>query len=189
MKAYESMYVVPKERYLSMIGKSPATPVQSLPSLEQSHSTNDVTPSSLCPVDGKDFKHPNILAHHMKSHVNGLKCNLCGKILKNMSSLRKHLKRHGPQVPPSPAGPLPGRKAAPSGPPRGRAAPSGPPREGAGPLPGRKAAPSGPPREGAGPLKCRVCNKNMKHKRNLSRHMRLHKNSFTLKVSKWETLT
>src|SRR5438552_1886436 len=131
MKVYKSMYVVPKERFLSMIGKSPSTPAQSLSSPDQSHSTNDVSPSSLCPVDGRDFKHPNILAHHIKSHVNGLKCNLCGKILKNMSSLRKHLKRHAPQVPPNPAGPLPGRKAA----------PSGPPRERGGPLPGRKAAP------------------------------------------------
>src|SRR5438552_9749897 len=118
MKAYESMYVISKDRYLAMIGKSPSTPAQSHSTSDMSHSTSVISPASLCPVDGKDFKHPNILAHHLKSHVNGFKCNLCGKVLKNKSSLRKHLKRHGPQVPPSRAGPSPGRQAAPSGPPR-----------------------------------------------------------------------
>ena len=97
MKAYESMYVIPKDRYLAMIGKSPSTPAQSHSTSDMPHSTSVIYLASLCPVDGKDFKHPNILApHHLKSHVNGLKCVLCGKVLKNKSSLRKHLKRHGP---------------------------------------------------------------------------------------------
>ena len=37
-------------------------------------------------------------------------------------------------------------------------------------------------------LRCKVCNKYMKHKRNLTRHMKVHKNSIKLNVDKWETL-
>jgi hypothetical protein len=44
-------------------------------------------------------------------------------------------------------------------------------------------------RHGTIELRCNVCNKNMKHKRNLARHLQSHKNSIQLNASKWETLT
>ena len=75
---------------------SHSAPSQSHSGLSVSPSGPSVSPSSLCPIDGKDFRDPKILSHHLKSHVNGLKCNICGKVLKNRSSLRKHLARHGP---------------------------------------------------------------------------------------------
>src|SRR5271163_1511292 len=151
MNLYECMYLVPKNRYKTLVGKLPLTnslsPFILLPCLVShtaSPSTQASSPSSLCPVDGRDFRHPNILAHHMKEHVNGVKCNICGKVLKNKSSLRKHLRRHGPQV----AAPVEvGSPATWAGPPAARG----------GPLPPR-ARPAGP---GAGPpppLRCGVCN-------------------------------
>ena len=47
-----------------------------------------------CPVDDKTFVNENILAHHMKTHVNGFKCNICGKVFKSKRSLTAHLKSH-----------------------------------------------------------------------------------------------
>ena len=43
-------------------------------------------------------------------------------------------------------------------------------------------------RLGMSELRCKVCNKYMKHKRNLTRHMKVHNNSIKLNVDKWETL-
>src|SRR5277367_4262152 len=90
MNPYECMYVIPRDRYRALVGKSPGDSSLSLPAAH----------SSLCPVDGRDFRHPNILAHHMKEHVNGIKCNICSKTLANASSLRKHLRRHRLQAGP-----------------------------------------------------------------------------------------
>ena len=177
MNPYECMYIVPKDRYRALVGKPPLTnssaPFSHTPS-PVSHtadpSTQASSPSSLCPVDGRDFKHPNILAHHMKEHVNGVKCNICGKVLKNMSCLRKHLRRHGPQV----VAPVEVEPPATwAGPPAARGGPPPP-----------HARPAGPPP----PLRCGVCNKKMKHKRNLTRHMKIHVGSISFKASKWETL-
>jgi uncharacterized Zn-finger protein len=138
--------------------------------------------SSLCSVDGRDFKHPNILAHHIKEH-SGPKCNICGKTFKHRPSLRKHLRRHRPQ-----AGPGAGPPAAQGGPPAAQGEPpaAGPPAtraaSRAGAAPSAEAGP--PPLE----LRCAVCNKKMKHKRNLTRHMKSHKTKFQIKATKWETL-
>ena len=110
MNPYECMYVLPKDRYRALVGKPPAAP-STHASSAVTHVfppfTNTSSPSSLCPADGRDFKHPNILGHHMKEHVKGLKCNICAKVLRNASSLRKHLQRHRLQTaPPLEAGPL-----------------------------------------------------------------------------------
>ena len=112
MKPYECMYVIPKDKYKALLGKSPSS-VMAAPLSQaaspftptSSHFSQPTAPSSLCPVDGRDFKHPNILAHHRKEHVKGCKCNICGKILKDASSLKKHLGRHRPQAGPGAAPP------------------------------------------------------------------------------------
>jgi len=164
MNPYECMYVIPRDRYRALVGKSPG---DSPLSLLAAHSSLPVAQSSLCPVDGRDFRHPNILAHHMKEHVNGVKCNICGMEFKNASSLRKHLRRHRLQAGPG----------------------AGSPTARAGPRVESPAARAGPRVESpAAELRCDVCNKKMKHKRNLSRHMKSHKSSFQLKATKWETL-
>src|SRR5271163_2328604 len=155
MNPCECMYVVPKDRYRVLVGKPPLTnssaPFSHTPSPVShaaSPSTQASSPSSLCPVDGRDFKHPNILAHHMKEHVNGIKCNICGKVLKTASSLRKHLQRHRLQVAP------PVEAATRAGPPGTKA---GPPEAWAGP-PAARAGPP-PPRAALPELRCGVCNK------------------------------
>ena len=164
MNPYEIMYVVPKDQYRALVSKSPLSHGDSQLTPRSSHSSLADNQSSLCPVDGRDFKHLNILAHNMKEHT-GPKCNICGKTFKHRASLRKHLKRHTLQAGPG-AGPSIGPRA-------------GPPEASAGPT--QSAAP--PPE-----LHCSVCNKKMKHKRNLTRHMKSHKSSFQLKAPKWETL-
>ena len=176
MNPYEVMYVLPKEQYMAL--QSQVRPM----------SAPAPSPSTLCSVDGRDFKHPNILAHHMKEH-SGPKCNICGKTFKHRPSLRKHLRRHALQAgpPATQAGPmagLPATQAGPrAGPPATQAGPrAGPPAARVGAAPSAEAGP--PPLE----LRCAVCNKKMKHKRNLTRHMKTHKTKFQIKASKWETL-
>src|SRR5437773_7212148 len=34
------------------------------------------------------------LAHHLKSHVDGFKCNICGKVFESKTNLTIHLKNH-----------------------------------------------------------------------------------------------
>jgi uncharacterized Zn-finger protein len=170
MNPYEVMYVIPKDHYQTLAGVSSVS-IQSPP-------TTAPPPSTLCPVDDRDFKHPNILAHHMKEHT-GPKCNICGKGFKHRASLRKHLRRHTLQAGPPPA---PATWAGPGTGPPTPAARAGP---GSGPSVGKgREAAGSPPLE----LRCAVCNKKMKHKRNLTRHMKSHRGSISFKASKWETL-
>ena len=65
---------------------------------KESHSTP--TPVK-CHVCGRDYPNENILAHHMKSHVDGFQCNICSKVFKSETALAAHLKRHPPQAQPS----------------------------------------------------------------------------------------
>src|SRR5277367_2511742 len=120
MNPYECMYVVPKDRYRALVGKAPVSHEASPVTSATAHFSKTGSPSSLCLVDGRDFKHPNILAHHMKEHVNGVKCNICGKVLKNASSLRKQLQQRRPQATPPVEG---GPTAAMAGPPEAWAGP------------------------------------------------------------------
>lgn len=54
-----------------------------------------------CPEDGREFPNAGMLGHHIKSHVAGFQCNICGKVLKTRRGLTTHLKQHPPQVQPS----------------------------------------------------------------------------------------
>src|SRR5438552_7346410 len=161
MNPYECMYVIPKERYEALLKSSPSTHGDSL-------STITSSPSTLCPLDGKDFGHPNILAHHLKAHLDGIKCNICAKVFKNKSTLKKHLTRHAAE----PRRALEPETALLS------SHSSLPPLNDA-----LKHTPI-PTKE----LHCSVCSKKMKHKRNLYRHMKTHQNIFKLKIAKWESL-
>ena len=51
-----------------------------------------------CPEDGREFPNAGMLGHHLKTHVNGFQCNICGKVFKTKRALTAHLKRHPPQV-------------------------------------------------------------------------------------------
>jgi len=171
MNPYECMYVLPKDQYRALVGKPPLNNFVTHSSRGDSHFSPDVShsslpanQSSLCSVCGRDFKHSNILAHHMKEHVSGLKCNICSKTMKNSSSLRKHLIRHRPQ-----AGPGAEPSAARAGPFGSKA--------------GRPQAAEPSPE-----LRCGICDKKMKHKHNLTRHMKSHTTALPFKASKWETL-
>ena len=185
------MYVLPKEKYEALINQSQSSPIESPVSPNHSHSTSAQSPASLCPVGGRDFLNPNTLAHHMKSHVSGHKCNICGKVFKHARSLRKHLLTHRLQAKPplevestevDMAGPAAPPRAGPAGLPS--AGPSGP--SSAGPSAAGQGRAPAPKQED---LHCDVCNKKVNHKRNLSRHMRIHKNTLKFKATKWETLS
>ena len=61
-----------------------------------------ITPTQLkCSEDGREFPNVGMLGHHIKSHVNGFQCNICGKVFKTKQALSFHLKQHPPQVQPS----------------------------------------------------------------------------------------
>ena len=83
---YKRMYVLTEDEY--QLYKSTL------------HETNQPAPVK-CPEDGREFPNANMLGHHLKTHVNGLQCNLCGKVFKTKRALTAHLKRHPPQVQPS----------------------------------------------------------------------------------------
>src|SRR6266849_692695 len=109
---YKTMYVLPKEKYEALLNTSQSSPVQSHSSPVQSHSSPVQShssplqsPVSLCPVCGRDFLNPRTLAHYMKSHVSGHKCNICGKVFQHMRSLRRHLATHRLQAAPDTVGP------------------------------------------------------------------------------------
>jgi len=126
MNPYQVMHVIPKEQYRQLTRSSLQSPVSleaAQSSLPAAHSSLPAAQSSVCSVCGRDFKHPNILAHHMKEHT-GPKCNICGKSFKHRDSLRKHLTRHPPQAGPGAEpprlGPSPLRPGP--GPPPGRGA-------------------------------------------------------------------
>ena len=76
---YKRMYVLTEDEY--QLYKSTL------------HETNQPAPVK-CPEDGREFPNANMLGHHLKTHVNGLQCNLCGKVFKTKRALTAHLKRH-----------------------------------------------------------------------------------------------
>ena len=85
------MYVLTEDEYqLYKSGLTQKTPDQSL------------APSTVkCPEDGREFPNSGMLGHHLKTHVNGFQCNICGKVFKTKRALVVHLKQHSPQVQPS----------------------------------------------------------------------------------------
>ena len=86
---YKRMYVLTEEEYLNY------KRYKKIPS------DNVDGQSAVCPVDGHVFPNSNVLAHHMKTHYNGFKCNICGELFKTKRGLATHLKNHPPQVHPS----------------------------------------------------------------------------------------
>ena len=91
--AYKRMFVLSEDEYKEF-KRYKATQV---PTSVDPHVANTVK----CPKCGRDYPNENILAHHLKSHVDGFKCNICNKVFKFKRSLTKHLKQHAPQVEPS----------------------------------------------------------------------------------------
>ena len=82
---YKRMYVLTEEEYLrykGVVSEKPAIAVT-------------------CPEDGRQFPNEGMLGHHNKVHVEGFKCNICGKVFKTKKALTFHLKQHPPQVQPS----------------------------------------------------------------------------------------
>ncbi len=98
-KSYKCMYVIPKELYKSLTSVSSQSQ-SSLKSVspESQSSLKSVSPqeatTTAATTCGKDFKHPNILAHHTKSHVDGFKCNICKKVFNHPQDLQDHLTQH-----------------------------------------------------------------------------------------------
>lgn len=82
--SYKRMYVLSEEEY------------------QEYKNYKDKVPAAVkCPEDGREFPNVGMLGHHVKSHVNGFRCNICGKVFKTKGALALHLRQHPPQVQPS----------------------------------------------------------------------------------------
>ena len=81
---YKRMYVLTEDEYQRY---------KSLPT--------EPAPQATCPEDGREFPNAGMLGHHIKTHVSGFQCNICGKVFKTKRALTAHLKQHPPQVEPS----------------------------------------------------------------------------------------
>ncbi len=171
MSSYKCMYVMPKEMYQRLKASSTSSQ-SSLNSVSpQSQITLPPPPSSgAALVCGKDFKHPKILAHHRKSHVDGYQCNICKRVFNHQQELHKHLAQHAADT---------AKKYDDddvTNPKQAKVEDKG--MELA-------AAPSLL-------LHCPICKKPSKHKRNLARHIKSHHRSdylnFTIPNNKWLTL-
>ena len=87
---YRRMYVITEEEY------------KEFKRLKDGGKINvDTIEDAKCPVDDRVHPNANILAHHMRTHVNGFKCNICGKVFKTKFALDAHMRSHGPQVEPN----------------------------------------------------------------------------------------
>ena len=91
MNPFKSMYVLDEDEYKNYKRYKANLPPPDVKPDEQ----------ATCPIDGRVYPNSNILAHHLKSHVNGYKCNICGRVFKHHPSLSRHLRHHAPQVKPS----------------------------------------------------------------------------------------
>src|SRR5271154_5992439 len=91
MNPFKSMYVLDEDDYKNYKRYKANLPPPNVKPDEQ----------ATCPIDGRVYPNSNILAHHLKSHVNGYKCNICGRVFKHHPSLSRHLRHHAPQVKPS----------------------------------------------------------------------------------------
>jgi Zinc finger, C2H2 type len=83
---YKRMYILPEEEYLEY---------------KRYKETVLEKETAECAIDGHNFPNANVLAHHVKTHFEGFKCNICGKVFKTKHALTSHLKWHPPQVQPS----------------------------------------------------------------------------------------
>ena len=93
--SYKCMYVIPKEMYQRLKASSSTSSQSSLNSVSSQSQITPPPPSSgAALVCGKNFKHPNILAHHRKSHVDGYQCNICKSVFNHQQELHKHLVQH-----------------------------------------------------------------------------------------------
>ena len=64
---YKRMFVLTEEEYLDY---------------KRHKEANRHQEPATCPVDGRIYPNENILAHHMKTHVDSFQCNICGKVFK-----------------------------------------------------------------------------------------------------------
>src|SRR5271156_2859850 len=165
MSSYKCMYVIPKEMYQTLKASSTSS-LNSVSS--QSQITPPPPPSSVCV---KNFKHPNILAHHRKSHVDGYQCNICKSVFNHQQELHKHLAQHAADTVKKydDDDDVTNPKQA-------------------------KVEDKGmePAAAAAAPsllLHCPICKKPSKHKRNLARHIKSHYRreslNFTIANNKW----
>ena len=167
MSSYKCMYVIPKKMYQRLKASSTSSQSSLNSVSSQSQITPPPPPSSVCV---KNFKHPNILAHHRKSHVDGYQCNICKSVFNNQQELHKHLAQHAADtVKKYDDDNVTNPKKA-------------------------KVEDKGMESTAAPSLllHCPICKKPSKHKRNLARHIKSHDRrgslNFTIANNKWLTL-
>src|SRR5271156_6724309 len=155
MSSYKCMYVIPKEMYQRLKASSSQSSLNSVSS--QSQITPPPPPPSsgaAALVCGKNFKHPNILAHHRKSHVDGYQCNICKSVFNHQQELHKILAQHAADT----VKKYDDDDDDITNPKQAKVEDKGM----------AVAAPSLPL------LHCPICKKPSKHKRNLARHIKSH---------------
>jgi Zn-finger nucleic acid-binding protein len=164
MSSYKCMYVIPKEMYQRLTNAS-----SSQSSLNSVSSQSQITPPAPPPCS-KDFKHPNILAHHRKSHIDGYQCNICKRVFNHQQELQKHLAQHAADT---------AKKYDDDdvrNPKRAKVEDTA-----------MESVVAPPPP----PLHCPICKKPSKHKRNLARHIKSHRECLNFTITdnnKWLTL-
>ena len=187
MNPYKSMHFLSDSDYKqfkqwqSTLRDSPETLRRHTETLRDSPETHGESPKKhgdtlTCDICSRRCKNAAVLAHHHKSHVSGYQCNICKKVFLHKRSLKLHLRGHPPQAIPKDAAPT----YASNAPTYATYAPTNAPVYATyAPAYATYASNAPDPQ-----LKCKVCGKQMVHKRNLYRHMQSHK-LFKTNTNNW----